>query len=352
MTRKTETVVDTRMSSNKPSVLVVLATGKMGTGICDAFLATNKFRVFGTSRNPQHPSLISRDITPIEFQFGNKDSMVRALQVSDATVVVVITELLTIAKTREKEILHGSLMIDACKQVGTPHVIFCSNNFADSAPENANHLKSKLHIERYLKAAGLDCYSILRPVSFFENWDDTVTFNPLKRGILADLYPGDVTVPLVAALDIGKAAVAMANDSSRWAGRTLDCVTYGGTGIENAKILSAVSGVSCRYKQAMPSFVLWLILQDLSHMVDYVAKGMQGWNIDEKIEDFKKVVPDAMGPHEWFTAKGQWADGSRFTEPPPQRTQLTLLLPTVAVLGAIVAFVTSWYAYENSYTEN
>jgi len=329
-------------TTDKPSVLVVLATGKMGTGITDAFLATEKYAVYGTSRNPCHPTLLAKGATPVEFQFGDKESITRALNVSKASVVVLITDLLHIAKKREREVEHAKIIVDACKEAGTHHVILCSNNFAECGPQAANHLGSKGEMEAYLKKeSGIACYTILRPGSFFENFDDPVNMNPLKRGNLSDLYDADSRVALVATRDIGKAAVLVADNPTEWNGKTLDCVASLKSGNECAAILSEVSGVPCTYKPAPPRFILKFLLPDLYHMVRYVSDGMPGYDCSDDIKRFRSLIPDAMGPKEWFTAKGCWSDGSRFNEPPPPESNrgiaVYVLLSVPIVILAIVA---------------
>mmetsp|Transcript_27022 Transcript_27022/g.49169 ORF Transcript_27022/g.49169 Transcript_27022/m.49169 type:complete len:348 (-) Transcript_27022:43-1086(-) len=332
-------------TSNKPAVLVVLATGKMGLGISQAFLNNGKYKVYGTSRDPNNPKLLERGIIPIEFRFGDQESMKNALRVSNASVAILITDLIRIAnKSPEQEYLHGKVMIDACKQAETSHVIFCSNHCCEVSTDicTAKNMTNKLAIEIYLKSTGLPCYSILRPASFMENYDDPVNYNPLMRGNLSDLYHRDVKVCLVATRDIGKAAVVIAENRRKWAGSTLDCASCLSTGSENAEILSSVSGVSCIYKKVPPNFILWLISRDLYQMVKYVSSGMEGWDAQDSIAKFRAVVPDALSVHEWFKLKGMWANGSRFREsetPRQKRLNLStkMLVPAAAVLVAAVA---------------
>lgn len=329
-------------NNTKPSVIIVLATGKMGQGISQAFLDSGKYKVFGTSRDPNHPKLLERGIVPIEFRFGDKDSMVNALEVSNATVAVLITDLIRIAaKSPELELQHGQAMIDACKEVGTKHVILCSNHCCEVSTDicAAKNMTNKLAIEEYLKAAGLTSYSILRPASFMENYDDAVNYNPLTRGRLSDLYPRDAKVCLVATIDIGKAAVIMAENRDKWKGKTLDCASCISTGVENAEILSSVSGEPCVYKTAPPSFVIWLISRDLYQMVKYVSSGMDGWDAEASIKTFRDVVPDALGIEAWFKSKGRWSDGTKFETPVQQESSrmAKMLVPAAVLAAAAVA---------------
>lgn len=277
----------------------------------------------------------------MEFEFGSKESMSNALNVSKASVVVIITDMVHIAKHREIEVEHATIMMDACAEAPTkPHVILCSSYLCDTAPEEAQHLTSKADMETYLQQkSGISNWSILRPASFFENFDSDM--NPLKRGKLADLYPPDCKIPLIATRDIGTAAVQMANNPKKWNHKTLDCVSCFQSGDECACVLTAVSGVLCYYKQSPLPFFLRLFLPSVYHMVQFNATGLNGHadNVNADIQKFRSVVPNAMGPREWFESKGRWADGSKFNEPspPPSNNIVAYIMLSMPIL--IIAIV-------------
>ena len=50
------------------------------------------------------------------------------------------------------------------------------------------------------------------------------------------------------------------------------------------------------------------------------------------------VGPTALGPKEWFAAKGQWADGRKFGEPAPPSSAVpkALVATAIAVVVAVV----------------
>jgi uncharacterized protein YbjT (DUF2867 family) len=326
------------MSKDKQSVLVTLATGKAGSGIVDAFLATGKYEVFGTSRDGANASLLKKGVTPIEFQFGDKESMVAALNTSKASVCVIITDFAGPAKmSRSTEVWQGQVMIDACKQVGVKHVIFMSVICADIAPENVSSFKSKYDIEEYLKSSGLACYSILRPASFFENYHDPKAHRPLVRGKLTSLYPSDLPLPWIATIDIGKAAVVMAKDPIRWEGKTLVCVQCISTGANNMAALSDASGVvPCKYI-VVPRVLLWLLMRPLYYLVCFALNPNSKTFLDEDaVSAFHDVVPDALGPKEFFLSVGKWSDGTKFGEDPRPLSSSPIWKSPVVMSGTVV----------------
>jgi hypothetical protein len=61
-------------------------------------------------------------------------------------------------------------------------------------------------MEVHLKTTGMT-HSILRPCCFFENLDDGVNYNPLKKGALKFLSTADLC--FCSTYDIGRAAAVM-----------------------------------------------------------------------------------------------------------------------------------------------
>jgi hypothetical protein len=105
----------------------------------------------------------------------------------------------------------------------------------------------------------------------------------------------------------------MMKDPDAWKGKTLDCVSCNSTGVEVADALSEASKIRCHYSVAVPRFAQYLFMGDLYYMVSFFeTQGYSG-----SIEEFKKVVPDAMGPLEFFQQKGQWSDGEKFATEGP-----------------------------------
>ena len=339
--KKGRAVAEATMATNtsKQNVLVVLATGKLGYGICQAFLDCGGYNVFGTSRDPKSPKLCNVGIIPIKFQFDNIQSMESALEQANADVAVLITDFITIAQSNTKiELRHARVMIDSCKKLRTKHVILCSSHSAAIDPEicKARNITNKLALEIYLRNSGIENFSILRPSSFFENYDEPRTYNPLTRGYLSDLYPSDAMVSFVATYDVGKAAVAMANDTSKWRGKCVTCVSCVSTGAENTRLLSTISKVPCTYKMAPPTPILWLISSDLYHMVQYVVNGSQDFDPESATRTFHDIVPDAMGMREWLVAKGKWSDGTKFGDSPPNDpAHKENILPKIVVAAAV-----------------
>ena len=291
----------------KPKVLVFLGTSRQGAAVIDALLASGNFEVYATTRSAKSAeALKARGVKCGPFTCGDAASAKAALDAADPSLVFFTT----LMGSREVEGASGKIIVDAIKEKGgVQHVVYNSVANADLAPDAVGHFKSKLDVEDHLKASGLN-YSILRPVAFFENYDDPANFNALKKGSVKGLWQADLKVKHVACRDIGKAAAVMLANPSKWQGKTLDCASDDLTGEDVAAALTEVSGVECTYGVAVPRFIMRCVMKDLNAMIEFFET--TGYVSD--IAAFKAVVPDAQDCKAWFAAKGAWANGQKFGE--------------------------------------
>ena len=291
----------------KPKVLVFLGTSRQGSAVVDALLASDKFEVYATTRNAKSAeALKARGVKCGPFTCGDAASAKAALDAAEPSLVFFTT----LMGSREVEGSSGKIIVDAIKaKGGVQHVVYSSVANADVAPDAVGHFKSKLDVEDHLKASGLN-YSILRPVAFFENYDDPANFNALKKGSVKGLWQADLKVKHVACRDIGKAAAVMLANPSKWRGKTLDCASDDLTGDDVAAALTEVSGVECTYGVAVPRFIMRCVMKDLNAMVEF----FETTGYDSDLAAFRAVVPDAQDCKAWFAAKGAWANGVKFGE--------------------------------------
>ena len=293
------------MSSDK--VLVLCATGKAGRNVCTA-LKEAGFEVFGTTRSTTS-SLSARGIHPVVCDYTRRADLDRAFLETGAKKVFVITDYFGAARSNgEREIEHGKQAIDAAKAAGVEHLIFMSVADAELMDERVKHIRTKLVIEDYLKASGVN-YSILRPCAFFENFDDAANWNPLKKGRLK--FMSTLKIKYCSTYDVGRAAALMFRHPEQWLGRTLDVISWQGDLAEVAAALEKVGGVKVKYGLAIPVFLRKLFFKDLHHMFLYyeVEKGPRG-----NPEDFREVLPDAFTAEDWFRFHGTYSNGERIAD--------------------------------------
>ncbi len=288
----------------KEKVLVLNATGKVGRNVCQALLDAD-FEVYGTTRS-DNSSLASQGIRPVVCNYTVREELSRAFKETGAKKVFVITDYFGAAKSNaDVEFRQGRDAIDAAKAAGVDHLILMSVADAEFFNEHVKHMKAKVALEKYVRESAVP-YSILRPCAFFENFDDPANWNPLKRGVVKLLTEQDCK--FCAAYDIGRAAVIQFKNPQDWIGKKLDVIGWQGNLSQVAQALSKVSGIPVKAKLAMPKFLRRLFLKDLHHMFLYYEdeKGPRG-----SVQEFKKVLPDAMSAEDWFRFHGKYSNGEK-----------------------------------------
>mmetsp|Transcript_7676 Transcript_7676/g.11149 ORF Transcript_7676/g.11149 Transcript_7676/m.11149 type:complete len:313 (+) Transcript_7676:283-1221(+) len=301
------------MTDQITNVLVLGATGKQGSWVCDALLAEKKFAVYGMTRSATSSGakkLEGKGAHVVEGDMASQESIESAIKSTQSKYLYI----LTLVGTKESEIKAGKAAIDAAVACSIEFVVFTSVADADVCYDNVTHFKSKLEIENYLKTTTLN-YSILRPVAFLDNFDDPVNYNPLTRGCVKSMWHGDVKVKMVSCRDTGKAAAQMFLHPEEYKGKTITCVSCDVTGEEVASALSTVSSEPCKYSMAMPFWVTRILFPDVARMVTYLEE--KGYSCtDQDIAEFKKIVPDAQDPEAFFIMKGRWSNGEAFGSVP------------------------------------
>jgi uncharacterized protein YbjT (DUF2867 family) len=106
----------------------------------------------------------------------------------------------TVGATREVQ--QGKNVADAAKAVGIEHLVFSSVGGAERNPR-IDHWDSKWAIEQHIRRLGLAA-TIIRPVSFMENYYIPAVAKGLLKGRLLDPVKADKAYQTVASDDIGK----------------------------------------------------------------------------------------------------------------------------------------------------
>lgn len=295
--------------------LVFSATGRQGSAVVDALVAKN-VNIFGSTRNPDSlRKKVGGAINVVQADMSDTNSIIRALDKSKATRVWFTTDSYSISKSvRAKEAKLGYHVIDAIKKRSNQvtHVVFSSIAEADNVAPKMEEFWSKADIEAYM-AKELPplqiTWSVLRPVSFMENLDDSRNGNPLQKGSVKMLVKPNCSLKYISCTDIGKGSAELLMNPELYAGQKIDAATCEYTGPELAEALSEVSGVKCKYSISAPRIVLYAFVRPLHRLVLWFEAGGDK-NID--MEPFRKIVPDYQDAQAWFAAKGQWANGEKF----------------------------------------
>ncbi len=294
------------MSSNK--VLVLNATGKVGWNTCRA-LKESGFEVHGTTRSNNN-KLNEIGVKPVICNYTVKKDLDRAIAETGVDKIFSITDYFGAAKSNaDVEIQHGINAINAAKDATIDHFIFVSVADAEYFNEHVRHIKTKMILEDYLQKSKIP-YSILRPTAFFENFDDSKNWNPLKKGTIKFL--STKRIKYCSTYDIGRAAGIMFQNKEAWLGRSLDVIGWEGDLSQVASALEKVSGVPVKYSLIMPIILRKLFLKDLHNMFLYFEDG----GPKGSAEEFKKIIPEALSAEDWFRFHETYSNGEKIVRNP------------------------------------
>ncbi len=213
-------------------ILVTGATGRQGGAVASELIERG-FTVRGLTRNTQSErarAIAAQGVQLVAGNFDDPESLDAAM--SGAAGVFIVTNFWE--HGFEEEIKHGRNVIDAAKRSGVKHIVFSSVGSAHLGT-GIPHFDSKFEIEKYLRASDVP-FTILRPVSFMENWalDD----DEIEEGKIVVARAPEKKHQYVSVRDIGWFAAEAFQDRKAWAGVALDLAGDELSVAEFAKLVS------------------------------------------------------------------------------------------------------------------
>ena len=230
------------MTDNK-LILVTGATGRQGGATARA-LRQRGFQVRALTRDAGKPAARTLRVEGIDTVEGdlNDPSSVRPYLTG---VDGMFAALNFWEAGYDGEVRQGRGLIDSARAANVSHFVYSS---VASADRNTGipHFDSKWDIERHLHASGLS-YTILRPASFMDDWEDERA--SIAQGVIA--LPLDPKVPLqqIAVADIAAFAVLAFEHPSDWIGRSIDLAGDDLLMLQVAEIFAKVTGCAVCYER-------------------------------------------------------------------------------------------------------
>lgn len=332
---------DTTNNSNK--VLVACATGKCGFQSCLALIKEG-YEVYGTTRSESGAEkLKSIGVTPIVGDYSTDLSDCIAKSGGAKKLFFITDYFLAAGCDADVEYRQGAQMVDAAVSHGVEHAVYVSSECVsdlDSWPKECEHIHAKAKVEAYLAASGLKCWSVVRPVVFFENLDDPANYNPLTKGSLK--FAMTESVNWCSTYDIGRAAAVQFKHPREWHGKHMNVIGFTGDLDSCADALEKVGGFPVTRGLAVPRFLRRFVIgRDLDLMCEFFAGRIEnGPGVRGTPDDFKKHVPDALDAEAWFRHRNKYANGEPIvgnTIPPPASGGSLSTVVAVAAVAAAVA---------------
>jgi len=337
-------------TNNDDKVLVACATGKCGFQSCLALIKEG-YDVYGTTRSESGAEkLKSIGVTPIVGDYATDLSQCIAKSGGAKKLLFITDYFLAAGGNADVEYRQGKQMVDAAVSNGVEHAVFVSSECVsdlDAWPRECEHIHAKAKVEAYLATSDLPCWSVVRPVVFFENLDDPANYNPLTKGSLK--FAMTEAVNWCSTYDVGRAAAVQFRQPRAWHGRHLNVIGHAGDLDSVADALERVGGFPVRRGLAVPRCLRRLAIgKDLHYMCEFFAGRMAGGPGTRGAPgDFRKHVPDALDAEGWFRHRGRYANGEPIVGnavPPPTsgRSLAAVIAVAAMVAGVAVALVSNF----------
>lgn len=283
-------------------ILVFGATGTQGGAVARQLL-TNGYKVRALVRNPDSEKAQTLAQLGAELVQGNFDAP-DSIKSAIAGVWGVFAVQNSHEAGVEKEEEQGKTIAHLAYSEGVKHYVYTSVAGADGKTGLA-HFDNKWRIEETVRALGFPSYTILKPVTFMDNFTSDqfikMQFPELPQGRLATSMTPQTKLQLIAADDIGKFGLLAFEQAEKMNGLTLDIASDEHTMPEIASILSQSTGMQIDYVQVPNKYVadvasaVWAEFEDWNNRVGYPA------NINALSKDYNMqltTLPEWLSQHE------------------------------------------------------
>eukprot|EP01028_Stygiella_incarcerata_P012960 TRINITY_DN80996_c0_g1_i1.p1 TRINITY_DN80996_c0_g1~~TRINITY_DN80996_c0_g1_i1.p1 ORF type:complete len:296 (+),score=102.95 TRINITY_DN80996_c0_g1_i1:160-1047(+) len=193
------------------NVVVIGATGTVGSHVVKALLASEqKCTIRACTRNVESETakdLAKKGVTPVAFNFDDKEVMKTAIEGCDVVFLVAGT-----SSGGVDMVAATHAVVDICKEVGVKHVVKLSGMGAD--PESPSPISKMAGLsDQYLMQSGL-AWTILRATFFMTNYIPNIRALPERGGMMFG-SAGEGKTSYIHPQDIGDVGAAVMLDAAK-----------------------------------------------------------------------------------------------------------------------------------------
>ncbi len=236
------------------TIFVTGATGNQGSSVVTSLLK-NGFKVKALTRDidaPKAKNLHNKNIVVVKGDLDDLNSYRDHLEGIDG-----IFSVQTFENGIDKEIKQGIDLANLAKEYGINHFIYSSVCGAD-LKTGIPHFDSKFVIENHIKQLNLP-YTIIRPVSFFENFLIPDVKSRILKGKLASPFNKNKKLQMISTIDIGEISANIFLNKDKYLGKTITIASEEMNMQEVASIFSEQFGKIIKY-QNLPLIIVRLIM--------------------------------------------------------------------------------------------
>lgn len=218
--------------ATRNTILVTGATGRQGGAVARCLLEKGeKIRIM--TRFPEKAREWTGSAEVVRGDFDDYQSLQKAVQ--GARGVFLVGNPYEAGPDGEAE--QGKTMVYACREEGVPHIVY-SSAYGANRDSAVPQFDSKFEVEEYLKESGI-AHTILRPVSFMENFESSGVRRLLEDGVVSLPLSAETKLQLVSVGDIGKFAAEALCSPKVFGGKEIDLAG------DERRIGDAVAEISC-----------------------------------------------------------------------------------------------------------
>ncbi len=326
------------VQENKPIIAVTMATSRQGRAVVNHLSKTGEFKIRAITRSLSSkeaiklsklpnvetvegdlliPSSLDKCFNKVYGIFGNT-TPTKGWSIGRGSI------------DEKYELIQGKNLINAvnkAKQLGTlKHFIFSSICKAKNPLINIQppgHFSSKWRIEEFIKINNLkDISTIIRPVSYFENFNSDLPGVKISSNNFPGIVNKDIVWQTIAVDDIGGWTKAIFKNPKRFITEELNIAGEELTGQEMAKVWQKTNKYSSKkIKYTMvPRIVMKLVEYDIAQMATWIEK--TGYGADLKLlKNLAKELDIQITPlSKWLKSN------SLINTPPPSNSKVKLLM--------------------------
>ncbi len=309
------------MTDRKPVIAVTMSTSRQGMGVVTELCKTNKYKIRAITRNTKTINALElarlNNVEVVKGDLLDAASLNKAFEGASAifgnTTPTKGWKIFRGSIVRDYEIEQGFNLINQVKiayeKGHLQHFIFSSISKPKDPLKNEpapGHFTSKWDIEEYIKR--MDLYkvsTILRPVSYFENFENKLSGYSLSSNIFPGIIGENYKWQTIAVEDIGKWVRGILSKPNEYKNQALNIAGEELTGREMANTLRKViysERIKTKYVM-IPRLAIKLLEYDIGVMADWIERAGYGADMNKlkKIQEDLNIFPTSL--EKWLKAR-------------------------------------------------
>ena len=307
---------------NKNCVIAVtMATSRQGVGVVKELSKTNKYHIRAITRNTKSSKALElANLNNVELFKGDlldPESLNRAFDgvnmIFGNTTPTTGWKLFRGSIVRSYEMEQGFNLINQVKIAHEKgklrHFVFSSISKAKEPLKNypaPSHFTSKWDIEEYIEKVDLkNITTVLRPVSYFENFENKLPGFTISKKIFPGIVGKNFKWQTIAVEDIGKWVRGVISEPEKYKNQSINIAGEELSGQEMAMTLQKLvskEGIQTNYLM-IPRFAIKFLEHDIGVMADWIERSGYGADMNKLkiIQEELNIVPTSL--EEWLGSR-------------------------------------------------